>query len=68
MDKLRHDAVVAHTEKCVTDAGWANVVKAYVEHTNLVSLHRWAGVFSALLGVYFVGGVYTIVWGSRKIG
>ncbi len=68
MNVLRHDAGVAEHEKCVTDAGWANVVKAYLEHTNLTSLHRWCGVFTGLLGVYFVGGVYTIIWGSRKIG
>lgn len=65
MDTLRHAAEVANAEGCVTDKGWANVLKLYVEHTNLVSLHRWALVFSVLLGVYFVGGVYTLIWGSR---
>lgn len=68
LNVLRHGAEVAHHDKCVTDAGWAKVVETYVEHTNLTSLHRWCGVFSGLLGVYFVGGVYTIIWGTRKLG
>lgn len=41
LNTLRHHALVAEKEGCVTDAGWAKVLAGYTKHTNMDSLHRW---------------------------